>query len=298
MNIRDLEYFYCLCETKSFTKAAEKLYISQPSVTLSLAKLERELNSKLIIRNHSNKEIQITESGEILRKRIKNILHEIEEAKFEIKKVENKKIKLGIPPIIGAYFFPKFIEELISKSFIENIEFVQAGSIKMKELLLDGKVDIALIGSLNPIKDKKIESYLLKKDSFVMCISENNILSKEKNLAFKKLKNEQFIVLSDEYLHLNVLKNLLSKYKIESPKIYHTDEIQTAKSLIAANLGVGIMAKMSVEDLKGIQIKELEEDANFYVSIATKKEHYLTDAEESILKLIKEKNKELNNCID
>ncbi|WP_415348321.1 LysR family transcriptional regulator [Clostridium perfringens] len=297
MNIRDFEYFNCLCSTKSFTKAAEKLYISQPSVTLSLSRLERELDSKLIIRDHSNKEIQITESGEILRKRIKNILREIEEAKLEIRKVKNKKIKFGIPPIIGAYFFPKFIEELISKSFIENIEFVQAGSVKMKELLLDGKIDIALIGSLEPIRDKKIESYLLKKESFVICISKNNKLLREKSLNFEKLKNEQFIVLSDEYLHLGVLKKLLNKYNIESQKIYYTDEIQTAKSLIAANLGVGIMTKMSVEDLVGIQRKPLKDDIKFHVSIVTKKEHYLTDVEKSILDLIKEKNKEINSCI-
>ena len=176
MTIRHLKIFLAVAEYKTMSAAAEKLYISQPSVTLSLSRLERELDSKLIIRDHSNKEIQITESGEILRKRIKNILREIEEAKLEIRKVKNKKIKFGIPPIIGAYFFPKFIEELISKSFIENIEFVQAGSVKMKELLLDGKIDIALIGSLEPIRDKKIESYLLKKESFVICISKNNKL--------------------------------------------------------------------------------------------------------------------------
>lgn len=291
MNIRDFEYFDCLCDAKSFTKAAKKLYISQPSVTLSLARLERELDSKLIIRNHSNKEIQLTKSGEILRKRIKNILHEIEEAKLEIKKVKNKKIKFGIPPIIGAYFFPKFIDELISKTYIENIEFIQAGSIKMKELLLDGKVDIALVGSLEPINDEKIESYLLKKDSFTICISKNNKLSKEENLNFEKLKNEQFIVLNDEYLHLNVLKKLLNKYNIDSQKLYYANDIQTAKSLIAANLGIGIMAEMSVKDLIGIERKPLQDDMNFYISLVTKKEHYLTEIEKSILNLIKEKSK-------
>lgn len=291
MNIRDFEYFDCLCDAKSFTKAAKKLYISQPSVTLSLARLERELDSKLIIRNHSNKEIQLTKSGEILRKRIKNILHEIEEAKLEIRKVKNKKIKFGIPPIIGSYFFPKFIDELISKTYIENIEFIQAGSVKMKELLLDGKVDIALVGSLEPINDEKIESYLLKKDSFTICISKNNKLSKEENLNFEKLKKEQFIVLNDEYLHLNVLKKLLNKYNIDSQKLYYANDIQTAKSLIAANLGIGIMAEMSVKDLIGIERKPLQDDMNFYISLVTKKEHYLTEIEKSILNLIKENSK-------
>lgn len=294
MNIRDLEYFNCLCETKSFTKAAERLFISQPSVTLSINRLEKELNSKLVIRSHSNKEIKITESGLILKKRTQNILHEISEAKLEINKLKSKKIKLGIPPIIGAYFFPKFVSELIQKGFIENIEFVQAGSVKMKELLLTGQVDIALMGSLEPIIDDTIQSYTLKNDYFVICVSKDNNLINKKKLNFSKLKDEQFIVLGDEYLHTSVLEKLLKRDNIEPQKIYYTNEIQTAKSLIAANLGVGIMIKMAVEKMENISTIDLEDKIDFYISISTKNEHYLTEIEKDIVKVIKDKNEELN----
>lgn len=293
MNIRDLEYFDCLCETKSFTKAAEKLFISQPSVTLAINRLEKELGSKLVIRSHSNKEIQITESGHILRKRAENILHEINEVKLEIKKLDSKKIKLGIPPIIGAYFFPKFISELIQNGFIENVEFVQAGSLKMKELLLTGQIDMALMGSLEPINDEAIRSHFLKKDNFVICVGKDNHLIDNEVLNFSKLKDEQFIVLEDGYLHNSVLKRLLKRDKIEPQKVYYAHEIQTAKSLIAANLGVGIMIKMAVEKMQDISTIELENKIYFYISIATKKEHYLTKIEKDIIKIIVDKNEEL-----
>ncbi|MGL5415286.1 MAG: LysR family transcriptional regulator [Clostridium sp.] len=294
MNIRDLEYFKCLCEVKSFTKTAEKLFISQPSVTMSVNRLEKDLGTKLVIRSHSNKEIRITESGIILKKRIDNILHEISEVRVEIDKLKSKKIKLGIPPIIGAYFFPRFVGELVQKGFIENIEFVQAGSVKMKELLLAGQVDIALMGSLEVLEDESIQSDTLLKDSFVMCISKNNDLSKKSEIDFSMFKDEQFIVLGDGYLHTNVLENLLKKENIEPQKIYYTNEIQTAKSLIAANLGVGIMVKMAVEEMNEIETIELKERIDFYISIVAKKEHYLTEIEKDIIKTIKEKNKEIN----
>lgn len=295
MNIRDLEYFSCLYEVKSFTKAAEKLYISQPSVTLSVNRLEKELGTKLVIRNHSNKEIKITESGKVLKKRIDNILHELNEVRVEIDKIKSKKIKLGIPPIIGAYFFPRFVSELIQKRFIEHIEFVQAGSVKMKELLLTGQVDIALMGSLEVIEDDSIQSYTLKKDMFVMCISKNNKILKEEYINFAMLKNEQFIVLGDGYLHTSVLENLLKRDNIEPHKIYYTNEIQTAKSLIAANLGVGIMVKMAVEEMAGIETVPLKKPIDFYISIAAKKEHYLTEIEKEIIDTIKKKNEEINS---
>ncbi|MGL5614656.1 MAG: LysR family transcriptional regulator [Sarcina sp.] len=290
MNIKDLEYFSCVCEVKSFTKAAKELYVSQPSITLSINKLEKELGTKLIIRDQSKKKLTITESGEILRKRIKNIFNELNEAKLEIEKLNQKKITIGIPPIIGAYFFPQFIESLNLEQSIEHIEFIQAGSVKMKELLLEGKVDIALIGSLEIIEEEQIESYLLKKDSFVLCLSKENKFANCKEFSFKKLKEEKFIVLGDEYLHSNVLEQILSIYDIESKKIYHTGDIQTAKSLIAANLGVGIMAKMSVEDMEDIKTVELDDEVNFYISIAVKKGHYLTEEEHFIMEIIKKQS--------
>lgn len=293
MNIRDLEYFKYLYEIKSFTKTAEKLFVSQPSITMAVNRLEKELGTKLVIRNHSNKEIKITKSGEILKKRIDNILHEISEVKIEIEKMESKKIKLGISPTIGAYFFPKFIPELMEKKLIEYIEFVQAGSLKMMELLLEGKVDIALIGSLDEIDNANIESSLLTKENFVMCISKQNKLLQKEKIDFSALTKEKFIVLGDDYVHASVFENLLETDKIKPADIYYTNEVQTAKSLIAANLGVGIMVDMVVSEMKEIKRIPLKNPISFYISIATKKEHYLIDIEKKIVETIKKKNKEL-----
>ena len=112
MNIRDLEYFNSLCTTKSFTKTSRQFYISQPSITMALHRLEKELDTKLIIRDHSRNEILLTKSGEVLENHIKNILLEIKKTKSEIARINGDKIKLGVPPIIGAYYFPLILKDL------------------------------------------------------------------------------------------------------------------------------------------------------------------------------------------
>lgn len=293
MNIRDLEYFSCLYEEKSFTKAAKKLYISQPSVTLAINRLEKELGAKLVIRNHSNREIKFTESGVVLKNRIDNILYEIDEVKTEIKKIERKKIKLGMSATIGAYFFPKFIPKLIEKNLIEHIEFIQAGSLKMKELLIQGKVDIALLGAIEEIKDTNLNNFMLKKEKFVMCISKNNELLKQKELKFSELVKEKFIVLGEGYVHTSVFDELLEQDKIKPEEIIYTNEVQTAKSWIGANLGVGIMVEMVVKEMKEIERIPLKNQIDFIISIATKKNHYLIDVEKEIIETIKETNKKI-----
>ena len=159
MNLRDMEYFYYLCQNKNFTKTAEMLFVSQPSISMALNRIEKELGAKLVIRDHSKAQLSLTEAGEIFEKRVYNVFHEIHEAKLEISRISGAKIKLGVPPMIGGYFFPSFMKELDANGLTEHIELVEKGSAAMKKLLADGQVDIALIGSTTPIKD------------FAVCIS-------------------------------------------------------------------------------------------------------------------------------
>lgn len=290
MNLRDLEYFNCLCKTKNFTETAKLLYVSQPSVTMALHRLEKELNTKLIIRNHSLTKFSLTEAGKILEKHVVNILRELNETKFEISKAAGRKIKLGVPPIIGAYFFPAFMEHLVKNGVAENIELVETGSAAMKKLVLADEVDIALIGSLSPIKSREINADILKTDEFMVCMSKNHIISKKEKLDFKDIANEKFIVLGDAYIHNEVLKNLFLKNGTNLNNFYSTDEIQTAKSLISSGLGIGIMINMAVKNFDSIKKVPLNEPILFYISLVIKKNHYMTLDENKIKNVLLCKN--------
>lgn len=290
MNLRDLEYFNCLCKTKNFTETAKILYVSQPSVTMALHRLEKELNTKLIIRDHSLTKFSLTETGKILESHCATIFNEIGEIKFEISKVAGRKIKLGVPPIIGAYFFPRYMEKLVENGAIEKVELVETGSATMKNLLLAGKVDMALIGSLTPIDAADIDATILKTDKFVVCLSENHIIPEKEGLDFNDIAKEKFIVLGDSYIHNKVLKNLFLKNKTSLTNYYCTDEIQTAKSLIGSDIGIGIMIHMAVKNIDSIKKVPLKEPILFYISLAIKKNHYMTSDENKIKEVLLSRN--------
>lgn len=282
MNIRDLEYFDCLCKTKNFTETSKMLYVSQPSVTMALHRLEKELDTKLIIRTHSLSKFSLTETGKILEKHVIRIFNEINETKSEISKISGRKIRLGVPPIIGAYFFPAFMELLAKKGVAEKIELVETGSAVMKDFLLDDKVDMALIGSLGAIESEKIEANILKEDEFVVCTSKKHKFAKKNFLEFKSISEEKFITLGDAYIHSKVLKNLFIKSNLKTPDFYTTDEIQTAKSLISSGLGIGVMISMAVKNMDSIVTIPLKNAIKFYISFAIKKDHYMTEDENVI----------------
>lgn len=286
MNLKDLQYFNCLCKTKNFTKTAQMLYVSQPSITMSLKRLEKELDTKLIVRDHSASELSLTESGKLLKKSSQNVLDEIDTLKYSISQMTNSKVKFGVPPIIGAYFFPNLMTVLVKHKMANQIELVETGSLAMKNILLSGDIHLALIGSLHPIKSSELSSTILKVDEFVFCSSKNNKLAKKKNIDFKELQNERFIVLGDSYIHNKVIKKLCTKNNISTKDFYYTDEIQTAKSLIASNLGVGIMIKMAVKNEKDIAKISLDDPIKFYISLITKNDLCLSKDENKIKDII------------
>lgn len=289
MNLRDLEYFSYLCKLKSFTETARALYVSQPSVTMAINRLEKELNIKLIIREHSKNYFSLTEGGKILEKRALNIFNELKEAKLELSKLSGSKIKLGVPPIIGAYFFPALMEKLVLNKLAENIELVETGSIDMRKLILRGEVDMALLGSLEPIEDNNLNSSILKTDKFMVCMSKSHIISTKASLSFKDISKEKFVVLGSSYIHNKLIKSLCTDNDVSMEDFYYTDEIQTAKSLIGSGLGIGIMINMAVNTSSLIKAIPLSEPVAFYISLVTKKDHYITFEGEKIIDIITSK---------
>ncbi|MBD7912137.1 MULTISPECIES: LysR family transcriptional regulator [Clostridium] len=286
MNLKDIEYFHYLCKYKNFTRTAEKLYVSQPSITIALKRLEKELDAKLVIRDNSEKQISLTEAGKILEKHVNNILNEVKETKVEIGKISGSNIKLGVPPMIGAYFFPNIMEEIVKSQLANNIELIETGSLAMIDKVLSNDVDMAFIGSLAPLKDSDLEATILKVDKFVVCMSKNHRLATSEEINFEDLVEEQFIALGNEYLHNEVLKRLCYKHGVSTDKFYYTDEIQTAKSLISSGLGIGIMIEMAVKDMTSIKKVKLQNSIKFYISLAFKKKHYTTVKEEKIKNII------------
>ena len=120
----------------------------------------------------------------------------------------------------------------------------------------------------------------------MVCTNNSNQISKKNEVNFNELQDERFIVLGDSYIHNKVLKSLCLKKGVSTKNMYFTAEIQTAKSLIASGLGIGIMINMAVENMESIKTVPLVPTINFYISIAVKKEHYMTTEEEEIMRIM------------
>ena len=108
MELRQLEYFQMASKLQNITRAAERLNVSQPNITVAIKKLEAELGIQLFDR--SQKQLVLTPEGRVFLNRIELALRNIQDAILEVndyKSLQRGTIKIGIPSMIGAYLFPK-----------------------------------------------------------------------------------------------------------------------------------------------------------------------------------------------
>ena len=116
MELRQLEYFQMASRLKNITRAAERLRVSQPNITVAIKKLEAELGIQLFDR--SQKQLSLTTEGAVFLNRIELALRNIQDAVLEVndyKQLQKGTIKIGIPSMIGAYLFPKIFSSFQRK---------------------------------------------------------------------------------------------------------------------------------------------------------------------------------------
>lgn len=287
MLLNDLEYFVALAETGTFTNAAQKKFVSQPSITNALQRLEKELGETLIIRQRGTRSVQLTHAGELLVKHSKNILRETEIIKSDI--TNQRKIWLGVPPIIGASIFPQLLRKL-SPEQIDAFHMVETGSSNMHELLDNDKIDMGFVGTQMPEPGYQYDSYYITQSEFVAVLPLNHPLANKAKLAISDLRGERFISLGKAFTQHRVLVEQLMKNNMlnELNNMYVTNELMTKHGLIAAGNGVGITIKLAVLGRKDVVAIPLEEPINFYVYLIQKRDHHLSIFENQIKQKIME----------
>ncbi len=288
MNFKDLEYFVEVFDKKSFSQAAVKKGVSQPTVTLAIKRLENEFNARLFIRNHTHQRLEPTIEGEQLVTHARDVLSELDLAKKELKQIATDKIRLGLPPIIGNYYFPHISPSLFRSGLLNNIESVEAGSADLRKRLVNGDIDVALLGSLAPIKDDALVVRQFEISSFKIIVSLKSPLAKKQAFAFASLKDENFIVLDQGFVHQRAFKELSHAAHFRPKIIYPTQDIHILKALVAQNIGIGFLTESAIDTSDQIHPLDLldDEQPSFFMSIVYRKSKILTAKEKKLVALL------------
>ena len=247
MNLKDLQYFYDLCQLQSYTKVAKQHKVSQPTISYAIKRLEDIFNCKLIHRDPSHRTFKLTEQGKILLKHTELILHETISARQEIDHSLAHYSTVGFPPIILHYLFTA-LNEKNEIAFLKNIRPMRGGSVELLNLLLKGELDASLLGLIEPLNHPSIEMNELFHKKLYVVLSKDHPLATAPIFSFEELLDQSFILLDEHFVHLKAFEILNQKYQNKAEIFFKSDDIIIIKELLKKKVGISILADIALSD--------------------------------------------------
>lgn len=273
MEIRKLEVFCKVVELKSFTRAAEAVLLSQPTVSEHIRSLEEELGQKLIDR--LGREAEPTPVGSLLYKYAVRMLRLQQEA---IESVENYggklagRIMIGSGTIPGTYILPRIIGQFRKKYASIQATLRIAGSRIMADEVLSGVLDMAVIGAR--WKEKGLEWQQIFSDRLVLVVHAEHPWAERPRVSLEELKNEPFILRESASGTRKVIDQILADHGVNPADLQEVAEIGSTaaiKEAVKAGIGISILSVRSVEQdvkfglMKTIPLEGIRMERPFYL---------------------------------
>lgn len=289
MNIKDIEYFNELITTKNFSIVAQKFNVSQPTITMAIKRLEEEFNTKFFIRNKSHKELIVTDSGRQFYEHSKQVIQELKIAAKEIHDADEQKIVFGLPPIIGTYYFPPVTPELLRNDLLDDLTIVSRGSTVCRKMLLNGDLDIALLGSNTQLKEPNLVTETFAHSPYKIVVGQEHPWAKRDSIDISELRGQRFISQNESFIHQRALKKVAQLGHFRPNIICQTDNITILKALVAENIGISLLTEIAIRPNDGLHAISVnaEDFPVFNMSIAYHARHLLTEKQQRVLDIFR-----------
>jgi LysR family transcriptional activator of glutamate synthase operon len=242
MELLQLKYFQIAAKTQNFSRAAEELNITQPSLSMTISHLEDELGSKLFCRKGRN--IELNETGKAFLERVNNIFIELENAKTEILQIsgtQSKRISLvttnpQLLSVILKNFLLKYTDIVITQKCDtrENIE----------KQLLAGDVDFCL--AVPAISGNNFMCQILKEDEVVLVVPEGHQYSSEMQIDLYQVADEPFIMLDQSYNFRKIAEDICKSAGF-TPNIAFEVSGSLIKDMLELNRGIALLPKYLID---------------------------------------------------
>lgn len=246
MNFRDLEYFVQLVKDRNYTKTAQTFNISQPTITYAIKRLENELKVQLFIRDQSHHQLDLTVAGQEFNEHAQNILQELATARADLLALSQQKIRFGLPPIIGTYYFPQLAKALIRENIMPHLQTIEGGSATLQAKLSTGELDVTLLGAISPLEINNIKTLPLARTDFKVIVSPDHPLRNKQSINFAALKKESFIALKEGFVHPAAFRQLTTANHFQPQIVYTTPDINVLKGMVHENVGISLLSELAL----------------------------------------------------
>ena len=259
MTIQHLQYILAVDAHRHFAKAAEKCFVTQPTLSMMIQKLEEELGVKIFDR--SKQPVVPTEAGEIVLRQAKIILQEATRMKIIVSEIKGElkgELKLGIIPTVAPYLLPLFLNSFLKKYPLLKIKITELTTQQIIDRLKDHHLDAGILAT--PLHNNSLNEQPLYYEQFVVYASPNEKLMKKKFLLPGDIDTNHLWLLEAGHCLRTQVLNLceLRKKELETSNLeYEAGSIETLKKIVDFNDGITILPELALKELSEKDMKNV-----------------------------------------
>jgi LysR family hydrogen peroxide-inducible transcriptional activator len=244
--LRDLRYLVALAEHKHFGRAAEASFVSQPTLSTQVKKLEDELGVSLVER--TPRKVLLTEVGREIAQRARDVLHEVDQIKAIARRTldpESGTVRLGIFPTLGPYLLPHVIPRIRARFPRLELLLVEEKTEVVLRQLREGRLDAGVLAL--PIHDDQLHAEFLFEEPFVLAVPEHHELAKRKGLKLDDLSDQTLLLLEDGHCLRDQALEVCQLAGASEKSGFRATSLETLRQMVAANVGITLLPALSVQ---------------------------------------------------
>jgi LysR family hydrogen peroxide-inducible transcriptional activator len=246
MNIRIFKFIIFVDEYKNFSKAAEKVNVSQPALSQQIAKYEDQLGCKIFERN--NKKVITTEIGNEIIKNIKEII-EREKSIKEIAKygidAEIGSLKIAAFPTLAPFIFPKLVKHIKQIYPQLKLFLIEDKTEILIKKLLNGEIDIALLAK--PVIDNSLEFMSLFNDKFLLAVNKNHNLAKKDDLKKSDINQYKLLLLDEGHCMRDQAIEFCGQIGAGQHN-FRASTIETLRQMVISNSAITLIPEIALDN--------------------------------------------------
>lgn len=288
MDLRQLRVFTEVARLESFTRAAEFLHIAQSAVSISIRKLEEELELTLL--NRQEKCVTLTAEGERLHAHALQILGYCAAAKeemSELKEFGSGEVRIGIPPMMSSYYFPKIIAEFRKRYPNLKLSISGEGAANIQKMIIKGELDVGVIAGHKVAEGLDCLHFL--REEVVACAPLGHPMAARASIAPAEFLQEQLIVYKQGYYMRELLDEMIETSALHPQIIFETNLFSLIRSLIKERMGVSTFLRMVVSEDKELAAVSFDPPRYLDLVIAWKAKRYLSRANRAFIDFLLER---------
>ena len=244
LKLKDLRYLVALADTRHFGRAAERSFVSQPTLSAQLKKLEDYLGVQLIER--APKRVALTAAGEEIVERARRILEASEEI-VELAKGHRDplagQLKLALLPTIGPYLLPNVAARLRKQLPRLELMLYEYQTDPMLEKLHSGEIDVGILAL--PVQMDGLDSYELYKEPFTVAVPTSHKLASRQSIKVDDLAHETLLLLEDGHCLRDQALDICAGADVNEKQNFRGSSLETLRQMVAAGVGITLLPELA-----------------------------------------------------